>query len=179
MKFKAVIEEKEEINWPEIKGPHTESDIRTTIKVLQKLAGHLRKKRVDNGALRIDLPRLHFSMDWETRTPIGFRLYELKDSNRLIEEFMLLANMRVAEKIYKSFPSISVLRCHPCPSSFKMQHLANTLETIGIHLDVSSSAALQESLIRYGQSSDDPLALGRNLVISNMVAKPMKVSFNK
>nr|CAG4637716.1 EOG090X047D [Chydorus sphaericus] len=170
----AVIEEKEEINWPEIKGPHTESDIRTTIQVLQKLAGHLRKKRVDNGALRIDLPRLHFSMDWETRTPIGFRLYELKDSNRLIEEFMLLANMRVAEKIYKSFPSIAVLRCHPCPSSFKMQHWANTLEAIGIHLDVSSSAALQESLIRYGQSSDDPLALGRNLVISNMVAKPMK-----
>nr|CAG4641601.1 EOG090X047D [Eurycercus lamellatus] len=170
----AVIEGKEEVDWPEIKGPHTITDIRQTIQVLQEMAGYLRRKRVDQGALRIDLPRLAFSMDWKTRTPVGFRVYELKESNRLIEEFMLLANTRVAEKIYRSFPSIAVLRSHPPPHISMLEQLANTLETIGIHLDISSSAALQESLIRYGQNSNDPLAMGRNLVISNLLAKPMK-----
>ena len=153
------------------------SDICQTILVLQELAGHLRKKRVDQGALRIDLPRLAFSMDWETRTPIGFRVYELKESNRLIEEFMLLANMRVAEKIYGVFPELAVLRNHPPPHTAKLQKLSDTLQTIGIHLDVSTSATLQESLLRYGQGSNDPCSMGRNLVISNLVAMPMKVIF--
>ena len=152
------------------------SEIRQTILVLQELAGHLRKKRVDQGALRIDLPRLAFSMDWETRTPIGFRVYELKESNRLIEEFMLLANMRVAEKIYGVFPGLAVLRSHPPPPTRKLEQLSDTLQTIGIHLDISSSATLQESLLRYGQGSSDPISMGRNLVISNLLAKPMKVN---
>lgn len=116
-------------------------------------------------------------MDWETRTPIGFRVYELKESNRLIEEFMLLANMRVAEKIYGAFPALAVLRSHPPPPTHKLEQLAETLQTIGIHLDVTSSATLQESLLRYGQGSTDAISMGRNLVISNLLAKPMKVTF--
>ncbi|XP_046461080.1 DIS3-like exonuclease 2 isoform X2 [Daphnia pulex] len=170
----AVIEDREIVNCPEIKGPYSVAEIRETILVLQELAGYLRKKRVDQGALRIDLPRLAFSMDWETRTPIGFRVYELKESNRLIEEFMLLANMRVAEKIYGVFPALAVLRSHPPPPGHKLEQLADTLQTIGIHLDVTSSATLQESLLRYGQGSSDPISMGRNLVISNLLAKPMK-----
>lgn len=160
---------------PEIKEPHSKGDICKTILVLQELAGHLRKKRVDQGALRIDIPRLAFSMDWETRTPTGFRVYELKESNRLIEEFMLLANMRVAEKIYEVYPDLAVLRSHPPPPVKKLIQLSETMQTIGIHLDVSSSKAIQESLIRYGQGSSDPMSVGRNLVISNLLAKPMKV----
>lgn len=173
----AVIEGREEIDWPEIKSPHTVADIKQSIEILQELAGHLRQKRVRQGALRINLPRLAFSMDWKTRTPVGFRVYELKESNRLIEEFMLLANMRVAEKIYQTFPHIAVLRCHPPPIAQKLDQLANLLEVVGIHLDVSSSAALQKSLLLYGQSSNDPLSAGRNLVISNLLAKPMKVCY--
>uniref|UniRef100_A0A0P6GI32 DIS3 exonuclease 2 n=1 Tax=Daphnia magna TaxID=35525 RepID=A0A0P6GI32_9CRUS len=169
-----VIEGRDINNWPVIKGPHPSSEICKSILVLQELAGYLRKKRVDQGALRIDLPRLAFSMDWETRTPIGFRVYELKESNRLIEEFMLLANMRVAEKIYGAFPALAVLRSHPPPPTHKLEQLAETLQTIGIHLDVTSSATLQESLLRYGQGSTDAISMGRNLVISNLLAKPMK-----
>nr|CAG4648586.1 EOG090X047D [Polyphemus pediculus] len=170
----AVIEGQDEVKWPDIKGSHSVGDIRKTIEVLQELAVILRKNRFDQGALRIDMPRLSFNMDWKTRTPIGFRVYELKDSNRLIEEFMLLANTRVAEKIHKSFPSIAVLRSHSPPSPLKLQQVSNSLATLGIHLDVSDSKALQESLLRYGQSSNDPVLCGVNLVISNLLAKPMQ-----
>ena len=151
-------------------------DIQKSVRVLQELASHLREKRFQQGALRIDLPRLAFNMDWKTRTPIGFRVYELKESNRLIEEFMLLANTRVAQKIYSVFPDIAVLRSHPPPNLLKLKQLSENLETLGIHLDVSSSKSLQESLLRYGQASSDPISLGRNLVISNLLAKPMQVT---
>jgi len=169
-----VIEGREAANWPEIKGRHTLEDIQKSVRVLQELASHLREKRFQQGALRIDLPRLAFNMDWKTRTPIGFRVYELKESNRLIEEFMLLANTRVAQKIYSVFPDIAVLRSHPPPNLLKLKQLSENLETLGIHLDVSSSKSLQESLLRYGQASSDPISLGRNLVISNLLAKPMQ-----
>lgn len=143
--------------------------------VLQELASYLRKKRVEEGALRIDLPRLAFNMDWKTRTPVGFRVYELRDSNRLIEEFMLLANTRVAQKIYNVFPDIAVLRSHSPPNMLKLKQLSESLETLGIHLDVSSSRTLQDSLLRYGQTGSDPISLGRNVILSNLLAKPMQV----
>nr|CAG4650070.1 EOG090X047D [Sida crystallina] len=169
----AVIEGRTDIDWPVIHGQSLE-DVVKSIEVLQSVAGHLRAKRVRQGALRIDLPRLAFSMDWKTRTTTGFRLYEIKESNRLIEEFMLLANMRVAEKIYQAFPKLAVLRCHPPPNETKLSQVAQDLQAVGIHVDTSSSAALQESLIRYGQTVNDPVSLARNLVISNLLAKPMK-----
>ena len=173
-----MIEGRSDVNWPDIQKPFSLNDVQKSIEVLQSVAIALRQKRISQGALRIDLPRLTFSMDWATRTPTGFRLYELKDSNRLIEEFMLLANMRVAEKIYSAFPEISVLRCHPPPNEMKLSQVAETLQAVGIHLDVSSSAALQNSLLHYGQTDSDPVSLGRNLVISNLLAKPMKVLSN-
>ena len=139
------------------------------------MAVQLRGKRVEQGALRIDLPRLAFNMDWKTKTPLGFRVYELKESNRLIEEFMLLANMRVAEKIYGTFPQIAVLRNHSPPKQLQLQQLVNNLEVLGIHLDISCSKSIQESLTRYGQASTDPISMGRNLVISKLLAKPMNV----
>ena len=174
-----VIEGRDDIQWPAIEGTYTQSDIKETIRVLQRLASHLRGRRVREGALRIDLPRLAFNMDWKTRTPIGFRVYELKESNRLIEEFMLLANTRVARKIYNVFPDIAVLRSHPPPNILKLKQLSESLETLGIHLDASSSKTLQESLLRYGQAGTDPISLGRNLVISNLLAKPMQVPHQK
>ena len=153
--------------------------MRQTVETLQDIAGQLRRKRFEQGALRIDLPRLSFSMDWSTRTPTGFRLYELKDSNRLIEEFMLLANMRVAEKIYQAFPDLAVLRCHPPPNDAKLQKVVKTLSAVGLHLDVSDSLAIQQSLIRFGQTEGDAVSLGRNLVISNLLAQPMKVALRR
>ena len=56
-----------------------------------------------------------------------------------------------------------------------MGQVADMLQSVGIHLDVSTSASLQQSLIRYGQTGTDPVSLGRNLVLSNLLAKPMQV----
>ena len=61
----------------------------------------------------------------------SFKLYEARDSNRLIEEFMLLANMSVAEKLYRAFPEIAVLRMHPPPQPRSLEATMKMLRAYG------------------------------------------------
>ena len=57
-------------------------------------------------------PKLSFTLNPDTGLPDGFRLHEHRASNKMIEEFMLLANMAVARRIYTAFPEAAVLRRH-------------------------------------------------------------------
>ena len=72
---------------PEIHAPWTAKIISEKVNFLQSLALKLRAKRVENGALRLDQPKLCFSLDKESGLPQGYRVYEQRHSNRLIEEF--------------------------------------------------------------------------------------------
>uniref|UniRef100_A0A1I7TMR4 RNB domain-containing protein n=1 Tax=Caenorhabditis tropicalis TaxID=1561998 RepID=A0A1I7TMR4_9PELO len=99
---------------PEISNGNTPAEIKEKTLMLHRIAQLLRKRREDNGALRIELPKLKFAMD-EDKKPQGVSIYETKDSNKLVEEFMLLANMEVAKKIHESFPNTALLRNHPPP----------------------------------------------------------------
>jgi exoribonuclease R len=58
--------------------------------------------------------KLNFELD-KHNSPIECTVYEHKDANRLIEEFMLLANMSVAQKISSAFPEQALLRRHAPP----------------------------------------------------------------
>lgn len=175
--FKAIIEGQGYgmIGFPEIGGSFSFADVSQSILLLQQLALGLRTKRFVQGALRIDLPVLSFSLDPESRMPTGLRPHEVKDSNRLVEEFMLLANMQVAQKIYQVLPDLAVLRCHPPPCAKQLQQLSATMQTAGVHLDVSSSASIQESLLRCNPDKIDPASIGRHLVVSKLLVKQMKV----
>ena len=59
-------------------------------------------------------------MNPETQLPDECFPYMTQDSNRLVEEFMLLANMAVAKKIFDTFPSHALLRRHPPPKEQKL-----------------------------------------------------------
>merc|ERR1719189_1922641 len=93
------------------------TDISDKVNILQMLAVKLRAKREQAGALRLDQPKLCFSLNHETGLPDGFKLHQHRHSNKLIEEFMLLANMAVAHKIYSTYTDIAVLRRHPPPKA--------------------------------------------------------------
>ena len=67
---------------------------------LDRLAKQLRKKRFKNGAVKFDSEELHFDVD-EKGHPVRCYFKRSKDANKLIEEFMLLANRTVAESIGK------------------------------------------------------------------------------
>ena len=68
--------------------------------VLNELARQLRRRRYDAGALEFDRAEVRFEID-ETGKPVSVYFKESKDANKLIEEFMLLANLTVAESIGK------------------------------------------------------------------------------
>ena len=61
---------------------------------LDRLAKIIRKKRMNNGAISFDKVEVRFKLD-ETNNPEGVYFKESKDANKLIEEFMLLANRSV------------------------------------------------------------------------------------
>ena len=77
---------------------------------------------------------------------IQFRLHQHKHSNKLIEEFMLLANMSVARKIYTSFPALSVLRRHPPPKGPFLDILLASLQSLGVVIDRTSAGAIGQSI---------------------------------
>jgi protein SSD1 len=80
----------------------------------QELSQRLREQRSRRGALSLGSIKLTFELD-EHENPIECTVYEHKDANRLIEEFMLLANMSVAQKISSAFPEQALLRRHAPP----------------------------------------------------------------
>ncbi|XP_064642619.1 DIS3-like exonuclease 2 [Lineus longissimus] len=148
--------------------------IKSRILIFDKIAKNLRAKRADNGALRLDQVKLMFVLDKETGLPCGWKVYQGKDSNKLIEEFMLLANMSVANKIRRAFPEKAMLRCHPPPKTKMIQDLMEMCETMDIPLDATSSGALHESLSAlYG---DDEDSQSRLQILTVLCSKPMQLA---
>ncbi len=94
--------------------------------MLDKLAKKLREKRFKNGAVKFDREELHFDVD-EQGKPIRAYFKRSKDANKLIEEFMLLANKTVAESIGKPkggrTPKTLPYRIHDNPDPQKLETL--------------------------------------------------------
>ncbi|KAK3842059.1 MAG: hypothetical protein J3R72DRAFT_468089 [Linnemannia gamsii] len=140
--------------------------VEENIKIFYKLSQILRKNRFENGSLSINSIRLSFETD-EIQNPLGVSVYELKESNRLIEEFMLLANMSVAKQIAEFFPDQALLRRHEDPLEKRLTDFISHMKKIGLDLDASSSGALQESL----DAIQDPDV---RKVVRLLVIKPMQ-----
>ncbi|PWZ54443.1 Exosome complex exonuclease RRP44 A [Zea mays] len=113
---------------------------------LNSLAKIMRQRRCERGALTLASAEVKFEIDSETHDPLDIGIYQIREANQMIEEFMLAANVSVAEKILKHFPLCSLLRRHPSPTKEMLEPLLRTASSIGLNLDVSSSKALAESL---------------------------------
>ncbi|WAQ80729.1 hypothetical protein PtA15_1A67 [Puccinia triticina] len=123
-------------------------EISESIRLLNKLAIQLKKARMDNGALNLASPeiKIHMSSS-ESSDPVDVEQKESRETNSLVEEFMLLANISVARRIYESFPQTAVLRRHNPPPKTNFEVLQDVLlKRRGLELDVSSSASLASSL---------------------------------
>ncbi len=106
------------------------------LSVLNNLAKLLTAERFKNGAISLDQEEVKFVLDPEG-VPIKVITKERGDSNRLVEEFMLLANKKVAEVLSpkkvkgKKEESVSIYRIHDLPSREKMADLAYFLRSLG------------------------------------------------
>ncbi|CAG5131109.1 unnamed protein product, partial [Candidula unifasciata] len=160
---------------PSITNSFDVEDVKSRVLLLNKIAVNLRKQRFDNGALRLDQVKLQYTLDGETGLPNGYFVYQQKDSNRLIEEFMLLANMAVAHKIKNSFPDKAILRRHPPPQHKPLEAVEELCGNLGLEINGASAGELQKSLWKY--YGEDDFNLARIQVLVVLISKPMQVRF--
>lgn len=124
-------------------------DYQKEINVLDGLAKILRKKRMENGALDIISSEVKFVVD-ENGKPTGVAVKTSKDANKLIEEFMLLANKHVAMFVGKpekgKITHPMVYRVHDNPSAEKIADLRYFLHDFGYELKEVADKPLSYSL---------------------------------
>ncbi|KAL0928339.1 hypothetical protein M5K25_000214 [Dendrobium thyrsiflorum] len=118
----------------------------TDLHNLNTLAKLMRQRRIERGALTFDSIEVKFQMDTETHDPLDIGIYQIREADQMIEEFMLACNFSVAEKILKHFPSCSLLRHQPAPTKEMFEPLHRMAAAFGLDLDISSSKALIDSL---------------------------------
>lgn len=111
------------------------------LNTLNKFAGKLREKRYRNGAINFDTTEIKFKLDEEKR-PVGIVVKERKDTHLLVEDFMLLANKKVAEfvgkKKYNNKAVPFVYRVHDLPDADKLEAFAETALSFGYKINVST-----------------------------------------
>ncbi|KAJ6536627.1 RNB-domain-containing protein [Mycena sp. CBHHK59/15] len=138
-----VIEGKNLGSFP-VTPEHGAADIEHDIKVLEGLAKKLRARRFENGTLSLDSLRLQFKLDGNG-LPVDCGQYERTDANDLIEEFMLLTNIAVAQHIAVHLPEQALLRRHDNPIERRLTAFAERAERLGYQMDTSSAGALMRS----------------------------------
>lgn len=127
-----------------------QGDLTTEILQLDKLAKILRQERIRNGAITFDRSEVRFNLD-EDSNPIGVYFKVSKDSNHLIEEFMLLANKKVSEfislnKRNEPTGNTFIYRIHDDPDPAKLTALRDFVGTFGYKMDLANTQKVAESL---------------------------------
>ena len=113
---------------------------------LDELAKIMRKKRMGAGAISFDKVEVKFNLD-KTNNPVGVFFKTSKDANKLIEEFMLLANKKVAEFIGKQSPKKTfIYRVHDEPKDEKLAALQNIVSRFGYKLNFKDRKTTTVSL---------------------------------
>ncbi len=118
-------------------------ELREEIMTLNSMAQILRDKRMAAGALDFDRVEVHFEID-ENGKPVSVYFKESKEANKLIEEFMLLANRTVAEFIGKpkdKSPKVFVYRIHDKPDQERLDNLAQFVQKFGYKVKTTGSNA--------------------------------------
>ena len=126
-----------------------EGDYKEEIHILDGIAKTLRKYRLKNGALNIESEEMRFKLD-EEGMPIEVIIKTSKDAHKLVEEFMLLANRKVAEFIGKSKkgrdPIPFVYRCHDKPDLTKIGLFSVFIDKFGYKLDFTNPDEISKSI---------------------------------
>ncbi len=121
-----------------------QGDFNEEILTLDRLAKALRARRFENGSVDFDREEVRFDID-ETGHPVGVYFKVSKDANKLIEEFMLLANKTVAATIGKTEKrrksKAFVYRVHDQPDSAKLTDLAAIARAFGYKVKTHGTPA--------------------------------------
>ena len=113
---------------------------------MDELAKIMRNKRMRSGAISFDKVEVKFNLD-EEANPVGVFFKTSKDANKLIEEFMLLANRKVSEFIGKKDPKRTfIYRVHDEPDDSKLATLQNVVSRFGYKLNFKDRKSVSATL---------------------------------
>lgn len=153
-------------------GPFKEEIIK-----FNELATQLRKERFKKGSIRFHSVEVKFKLDEESN-PIGVYIKEQKDAHRLIEDFMLLANRRVAEFIGKTTEKQQaktfVYRVHDEPDPEKLNTFARFVSKLGYNLKLNTRTDVVNS---YNQLFKDIEGKGEKNMIETIAIRTMSKAY--
>lgn len=120
--------------------------VKEAILQLNTTAKHLRKKRMQSGAISFDKEEVRFSLD-KDKNPKDVFVKTSKEANKLIEEYMLLANKKVSEFIAKEDNKKTfVFRVHDEPDEEKLDQLKSVITGFGYSLNLASAETTAHSI---------------------------------
>jgi ribonuclease R len=118
------------------------------ILLLDNIAKEIRKKRMKSGAIAFDKKEVKFNLD-EKGKPLSVYHKEQKDAHKLVEEYMLLANKAVAEKIGKvsqgTKPKTFIYRIHDIPNPDKLGNLSEFVSKLGYSMKTDTRKNISNS----------------------------------
>lgn len=150
---KTIINSKKRFTYEEAQNSIDNKDaiFHTELSELNKIAKKLKKERFEKGAISLEQDEVKIELDQEG-VPINIVVKKRLDTNKMIEEFMLLANRRIAEKISqkeKGKPdNIFLYRIHDLPNKEKMQELASFLKKLGHKVTLKNGIIPSEEINR-------------------------------
>jgi len=127
------------------KSYNVDNDIVEAILIMDQIAKETRKKREKKGSINFNKKEVYFKLNKE-KEPVGVFTKESKDANKLIEEFMLIANKKVAELFSEIKKQKYIYRVHDLPDNEKLKSLKHIVKSFGYTLDLTSSKGISKSL---------------------------------
>ncbi|RJP59676.1 MAG: ribonuclease R [Ignavibacteriales bacterium] len=144
---KTIINSRRRFTYNEVQEilDHNSGDFFEEISLLNKIAKQLRSKRMNQGSINFHTPEVNFKLD-ENGVPTDIIIKEVKDSHKLVEEFMLLANQVIATHVNKqkknSIPF--VYRVHDLPDEEKLKEFASFVKSLGYTFEPSAANKSKE-----------------------------------
>merc|ERR550519_814874 len=147
---KSIIKSRQAMTYEEaqtrIDDSNDQSEIAKSLRILLELSRVLKKRRIDNGALLLASSEVRFNVDSETADPIEVQAKVPRETNSMVEEFMLAANISSAERIFSEFPDCAMLRRHPAPPPSNFDPLVKAGRQQGYAIEVDTGKQLADSL---------------------------------
>ena len=122
-----------------------DNEIVEAVLVMDEIAKETRRKREQKGSINFNKKEVYFKLN-EKKEPVGVYTKESKDANKLIEEFMLIANKKVAELFSEIKKQKYIYRVHDLPDIEKLKSLKHIVKSFGYTLDLTSSKGISKSL---------------------------------
>ncbi len=140
-------------------------------KLMEELAKILKKKRIENGYLDLDLPESKIILN-DDGIAIDVKKYDVTIANEIIEQFMLTANEQIAEK-FCALSAPFIYRVHEVPDIDKVKELNKFLHNLGYKIKTSKDTVTPKA---FAKVLDEIKGTEEERVVSNLILRTLKLA---